>query len=58
MMVSKNIKELIPAHFYIMCLKFFLQTLVQISAAAPFPYLPFVFNQPNNGFFLYCCVSV
>ena len=58
MIVPQQVKKPVSAHFYIMGFKFILQALVQISAAAPFPYFPFLFNKPNNEFFLYCCVCV
>ena len=58
MIVSQHIKEPVPTHFYSMGFKFFLQTLVQVSAAAPFPYFSLFFNKPNNEFFLYYCVCV
>jgi hypothetical protein len=58
MIVSEHIKELVPANFYSMGFKFFLQAVVQVSATATFPYFPFLFDKPNNDFFLYCGVGV
>jgi hypothetical protein len=58
MIISKQIKEFVTANFYVMGFKFFLQTLVQVSAATTFPYFPFLFYQPNNDVFLYRCVGV
>jgi hypothetical protein len=58
MIVSQQIKELVPANFYIMRFKLDLKALVQVPATATFPYFPFLFYKPNNYFLLYCGVGI
>ena len=55
MIVSQQIKELVSAHFNVLPLIPFANT-VKISATAPFPDFPFLFYKPNNCFFLCRCV--
>jgi len=58
MIVSQQIKELVPANFYIMRFNLDLKALVLVPATATFPYFPFPFNKPNNYFLLYCGVGI